>query len=121
MVKIFAISPDGTQIVFSYQGDLFIVSAKGGEAKQLTQHTAHDYKPVWSNDGKTIAFSSNRYGNFDVFTINASGGESKRLTYHSGNDFPTSFTPDDSEILISASRFDPAKSSLFPKGLLSEL
>ncbi|MEI5604211.1 hypothetical protein, partial [Streptomyces brasiliscabiei] len=70
-----AISPDGTTIVFSYKGDLYTVAADGGNAKPITFHEAHDYMPVWSHDGKTIAFASDRYGNFDVFTIPATGGE----------------------------------------------
>ena len=56
-----AISPDGTTVVFSYKGDLYLVSADGGEAKQLTSHAAHDYAPVWSPDGKQIAFASDLY------------------------------------------------------------
>lgn len=41
-----SISPDGTEIVFTYKGDLFKVDANGGNAKQLTFHSAHDYKAV---------------------------------------------------------------------------
>lgn len=46
-----AISPDGSQIVFSYQGDLYKVPTNGGQAIPLTLHEAHDFQPVWSRDG----------------------------------------------------------------------
>ena len=64
-----AISPDGSQIAFTYKGDLYKVSSAGGDAQQLTYHKAHDYMPVWSKDGNQIAFASDRYGNFDIFII----------------------------------------------------
>lgn len=82
-----AISADGEQIAFSYGGDLYLVATIGGDAVHLTQHQAHDFMPVWSPDSKTIAFASDRFGNFDVFTVSASGGNAKRLTFHSADDF----------------------------------
>ncbi len=69
-----AISPDGGTIVFSYRGDLYTVAADGGQAVPLTQHEAHDFHPVWSPDGSSIAFASDRYGNLDVFLVSSGGG-----------------------------------------------
>ncbi|MFO0415393.1 MAG: peptidase S41, partial [Bacteroidota bacterium] len=83
-----SISPDGKTIAFTYKGDLYTVPSSGGRAVALTMHDAHDFMPVWSTDGKTIAFASDRYGNFDIFTIPAEGGNANRLTYHSANEYP---------------------------------
>lgn len=116
-----ALSPDGTTICFSYKGDLWLVPSAGGRASMLTQHEAHDMRPVWSPDGKHIAFASDRHGNMDVFVIPASGGAAKRLTFHSNNEFPTGFSPDGKNILFFANRQDNAKNAQFPNGYMSEL
>jgi Tol biopolymer transport system component len=117
-----AISPDGKTIVFSYKGDLYKVAAAGGEAYPLTLHEAHDYMPVWSRDGKWLAFASDRYGNFDVYVMPAAGGESRRLTFHSANDFPYDFTPDGKTVMFGTNRNDIYTSARFPqRGLFQKL
>jgi len=116
-----SISPDGSTIVFTYKGDLYKVPASGGTATQLTLHEAHDYMPVWSPDGRQIAFASDRYGNFDVFVIQAEGGEAKRLTYHSASEVPYTFSPDGKSVLFGAARMDQAANRQFPTGSMPEL
>ncbi len=113
-----SISPDGSTIVFSYKGDLYKVPSTGGNAQLLTMHEAHDYYPVWSKDGKQIAFASDRYGNFDVFIIAVEGGPAKRLTYHSSNDYPWDFTPDNKKVIFGSGRNDLNTSVRFPRGNL---
>ncbi len=116
-----SISPDGQFIAFSYKGNIFKVNAQGGEAIPLTTHAAHDYMPVWSKDGQTIAFASDRYGNFDIFTIPAIGGKATRVSYHSAHDYPSDFSPDGQHILFASKRRDDVKYAQFPYGRLSEL
>lgn len=108
-----SISPDGKTIVFGYKGDIYRVDAKGGIAIPLTIHEAHDMMPVWSRDGKSIAFASDRYGNFDVFIIPAMGGDPLRLTYHSSPDYPTDFSIDNQQVLFTSSRNIPEKNVRF--------
>ncbi|MEN9599822.1 MAG: hypothetical protein RL596_2141, partial [Bacteroidota bacterium] len=113
-----AISPDGSTIVFSYKGDLYTVSAEGGNAKALTSHEAHDYMPVWSRDGKTIAFASDRYGNFDVFTIPSTGGDVTRITYNSTGEYPFDFNVDNNQLIYGAVRHTVNTNVRFPRGNL---
>lgn len=116
-----AISPDGQTILFSYKGDIYSVPAKGGLAVPLTISESYEFAPVWSHDGRWIAFASDRYGNFDVFVMPATGGEAKRLTYFSGNEVPSSFSADDRKILFSANRQDLVTNAQFPVDVMSEL
>ena len=116
-----AVSPDGTRILFTYMGDIYVVPSTGGVAVPLTLSESYEFAPVWSHDGKSIAFASDRYGNFDVFVMPAIGGEAKRLTAHSSSEVPSSFTADDQSIYFSASRQDLASNAQFPAGVMSEL
>src|ERR1700744_454069 len=95
-----AISPDGQTILFSYKGDIYSVPSGGGQAHPLTISESYEFAPVWSHDGRSIAFASDRYGNFDVFVMPAAGGEARRLTYFSGGEPPSSFSADDKRVLF---------------------
>lgn len=99
-----SISPDGSVIAFGYKGDIYTVSASGGKATALTIHEAQDQMPVWSHDGKSIAFASNRSGNFDVYIMSAKGGTPTRITYNSANDYPYDFSPDDKSLIFGSAR-----------------
>ena len=116
-----AISPDGETVLFSYKGDVYSVNSKGGTAIPLTMHSAWEGYPVWSKDGKSIAFASDRNGNLDIFVMSEKGGQAKRLTYHSRNDIPSDFSPDGNYVLFSSSRMDSVTSSYFPSNRLNEL
>ena len=114
-----SISPDGTQIAFSYQGDIYTVSANGGRAYQLTTNPAHDTRPIWSPDGKQIAFASDRLGGMDIYVVNKDGGVPTRITTHSGNETPLAFK-DNGHILFLANILPSADdmqfaSSQFPQ------
>lgn len=67
-------SPDGTSIAFTYKGDIYTVPVNGGKAAQITTNAAHDTHPVWSPDGKQIAFASDRMGSMDIFVVDREGG-----------------------------------------------
>lgn len=107
-----AISPDGQTIAFSYKGDIFTVDANGGSAHQLTSNAAYDTQPVWSPDGKEIAFASSREGSMDIYVMGCDGGAPKRLTTDSGDEYPMAFR-DNGHILFEANIMPTAKSIIF--------
>ena len=89
-----ALSPDGSNLAFSYRGDIWVVPAAGGRAIALTSNVEEDDKPIWSPDGKWVAFASDREGNWDIFAVPVDGGATTRLTYSSNTEIPSSWVGD---------------------------
>lgn len=116
-----ALSPDGKTILFTHMGDIYSVPSKGGTAIPLTISPSWEGNPVWSSDGKNIAFASDHYGNLDIFLLPATGGQSTRLTFHSGDDIPTDFSADSSHVLFTSSRYDKLNISEDPARRKPEL
>ena len=116
-----AISPDGRTIAFTYKGDIYAVPASGGAATPLTISESYEFAPVWSHDGRSLAFASDRYGNFDVYVMPSTGGEARRLTFHSNDEIPSTFTVDDQAVLFSGYRQDGVTSVQFPISMMDEL
>jgi len=110
-----AISPDASQIVFTYKGNLYIVEAAGGKARQLTTNAAYDSNPMWTPDGKEIVFSSYREKSKDIYKVSAEGGAPRRLTSHPGNETPMAVLKDGS-VLFSAAIQQDAQYGDFPGG-----
>ncbi len=96
------------KIAFSYLGDIWVVNEDGRNPHRITDNSARDINPRWSPDGRWIAFSSNRYGNYDVFAIPAEGGSPHRLTYHTGNDEVVGWSRDSKFVVFRAARGDGA-------------
>ncbi|MDY0780164.1 S41 family peptidase [Tenacibaculum sp. IB213877] len=86
-----AISPDASQMAFSYDGDIWTYNFNTQQTKRLTIHEAYESDPVWKNDNKTLAFSSNRKKNTNVFITSEDGGLPKQLTYYPTANTPTSW------------------------------
>lgn len=107
------ISPDGGQIAFTYKGDIYTVDTGGGKARQITSSRGYDTHPVWSPDGKSIAFASDREGSMDVFIVGRDGGVPRRLTSHSGNEVPVAFRDND-HVLFGAAVMPNAGDMTFP-------
>ncbi|MCI0489701.1 MAG: PDZ domain-containing protein [Blastocatellia bacterium] len=93
-----------SQIVFVYAGDLWTVGREGGNAIQLTTGIGTETDPIFSPDGKSIAFTGQYDGNTDVFVVSAAGGVPKRLTYHPGTDEAAGWTVDGKRVLFRSSR-----------------
>src|SRR4051812_30724264 len=77
---------NSTHIVFVYAGDLWSVPREGGDAVRLTSAAGVETNPVFSPDGKSLAFTGEYDGNVDVFVMPVNGGVPKRLTWHPAPD-----------------------------------
>lgn len=106
-----SLSPDGSTIYFSYDGDLFSVPAKGGRATGFLAMRGNENHPVPSPDGKYIAFSSDINGNQDLFVIPVGGGQAKQLTFHEAADFPVSWSADSKYIFFESRRVSATRTT----------
>src|SRR6478672_419776 len=75
-----SLSPDRSEIAFVSGGDIWTVPSTGGEARLLVSHPANESRPLYSPDGRKLAFISNRTGNGDIYVLTFDTGDLKRLT-----------------------------------------
>ena len=108
-----SISPDGKEIAFTYKGNIYVVSADGGKASQITTNPSYDSDPIWTPDGNSIVFSSYREKSKDIYVVPAEGGSPKRLTSHTGNETPLEVLKDGS-VLFTANIQPDAQYGDFP-------
>ena len=96
------------KIAFSYLGDIWTANEDGTNLHRVTDNTAREVYPRFSPDGKWIAFSSNRYGNYDAFVISVTGGMPRRLTFHTGGDDVVGWSRDSQQVIFRSARGDGA-------------
>ncbi|PIK70180.1 peptidase S41, partial [Methylobacterium frigidaeris] len=112
-----ALSPDGSRIAFRVRGRIWTVPAGGGEARALTPAGLHAETPLWSPDGRSLAFASDRSGALNLYSAPAEGGAAKRLTWYSRDERPMSVTPDGWAALFASWRLGDATRTFAPPGL----
>ena len=93
-----------THVAFTYAGDLWTSRIDGTDVRRLTTADGDEQNPVFSPDGKLIAFTANYDGNIDAYVIPSTGGTPKRLTYHPDADVVQGFTPDGKSVLFTSGR-----------------
>ncbi|MGA0173396.1 MAG: peptidase S41, partial [Phycisphaerales bacterium] len=79
--RVPSISPDGSQVVCSWRGDLWRVPTAGGDAIRLTSHPAVEGASAWSPDGSLIAFESERDGFRNIHLMAPDGSGLRQLTF----------------------------------------
>lgn len=94
-----------THIAFVYANDLWSADIDGKGVRRLTTDQGVESNPVFSPDGKYIAFSAQYDGNTDVYVVPVEGGVPRRLTWHPGPDIVRGFTPDGSAVLFISTRY----------------
>ena len=81
-----SLSPDRKEIAFVSGGDIWTVPATGGVAALLVSHPANEARPLYSPDGRYLAFISSRTGGGDIYLLTLITGDLKRLTFDDGLD-----------------------------------
>lgn len=76
-----SISPDGSELIFSWGGDLWRVPGVGGDAIRLTRHQLDDLHSSWSPDGEWIIFTSMRDGYLNLWRIHRDGTRLSQITH----------------------------------------
>src|SRR6266545_653441 len=100
------ISPDGSEIAFVSGGDIWTVPSAGGEARLLVSHPAVESRPLYSPDGKELAFTSTRAGSADIWVLTLATGGLRRLTFEDGAEQLDSWSPDGQWLYYSSSSRD---------------
>lgn len=93
-----------THVTFAYGSDIWVADLATLTSRRLTSTAAVESNPMFSPDGKTIAFTSNRFGSPAVFIVPVTGGEATRLTWHSSDAIVRGWTPDGKNILYTSPR-----------------
>ena len=114
-VRAVALSPDESKIAFTlewidenkqkYWSNLWVVPTSGGAPRRFTTGKVKDRQPVWSPDGKFIAFVSHRDEEDGIYIIPADGGEARKLVSMDGSFDSLSWSPDGKKILLRQSRY----------------
>ncbi len=94
------ISPDGKRAVIEARGDLFSVPAEHGYVKNLTQTSGiAEHFPAWSPDGKSVAFWSDKSGEYELHLKNFESGKEEQLTnYGAGYRYQLYWSPDSKKL-----------------------
>ena len=82
-IRSFNLSPEGKRALFGARGDVFTVPAKKGNTRDLTQTSGiHEKYPVWSPDGKWVAYVSDKTGEEEIYIRPQNGqGSETQITF----------------------------------------
>lgn len=101
-----SLSPNGNEIIFVYENDLWKVSSEGGLALRLTAMEGIESNPRISPDGKWLAFTATQSGNADIFIMSMEGGEISQLTFSDGTDNVESWSWNSKELYFTSNRYN---------------
>jgi TolB protein len=97
------VSPDGKWLVYAstqhtLKPEIYIKPINSTAITQLTNNPASDVQPVFSQDSRRLAFSSDRTGNWDIFVVDLDGRNIQQLTDDTAPEMHPSFSPDGSKL-----------------------
>jgi len=99
----------GGNIVFTYEGDLWLVADSGGDARRITSHEGNEMIAKFNQDGSKLAFTASYDGGRDVYVMDAQGGVPQRVTFHPAFDSMVDWCPDGNAIVVGSNREYPSR------------
>jgi Tol biopolymer transport system component len=99
-----AVSPDGRTLAIDLQGSIWTLSATGGTAKRITDLLIDAHQPVWSPDGKSIAFFAYTEGGYDIWSMAPDGSNQHKLTWGPFDDREPIWSHDGTRVAFSSDR-----------------
>jgi Tol biopolymer transport system component len=105
------VSPDGRMLAMDLQGSIWTLPATGGPAKRITDVFNDARQPMWSPDGKWIAFFGYRDGGYDLWAVAPDGSNQHKLSWGPYDDREPAWSHDGSRIAFSSDRGNPLGSS----------
>ncbi len=108
MIQHFDVSPTGRRAVFEARGEIFSVPAEHGVILNLTNTPgAAERYPVWSPDGKRVAYHSDRSGEYQVVIRElSSGAETVITSFTSGFRYRPFWSPDSKKLAFVDQKLD---------------
>ena len=104
LVSTPALNSDGSEVLFSWRGDIWRVPIGGGQIQRLTTNIGQETNPIWSRDDKAFYYSSNKTGANQVYKMQIAGSRPVQLTFHSEGSIPIGLSPDGERVHISGQR-----------------
>ena len=104
------LSPDGKYIVFDLLGDIYRMPASGGDAELLVGGMAWDMQPVYSPDGKYIAYTSDADGGDNIWLMDADGSNKRQVTDETFRLLNSPAWSPDSEFIVARKHFTARRS-----------
>jgi len=99
-----SVSPNGQWLALDIQGSLWVVSAKGGAARRITDYFNDAHLPVWAPDSSRLAYYAYRDGKYDLWTIRPDGSQAQQLTQGAFDDREPAWSPDGKSVAFASER-----------------
>jgi Tol biopolymer transport system component len=113
-------SPDGQRIAFTAQGALWVIPVAGGTAQRITPFEIEPTAPVWSPDGRTIAFQNYTLdGNWHIWVVNPDGTGLREITTGFFDDREPAWTPDGASLVFASDRSNDGQYKIWRHTLAS--
>ena len=97
-------SPDGSQVAFASDGDIYVMNADGTGRTNLTNSADEDVQPIWAPDGDLIAFVSRRQLGPDIYVVRSDGSGRTNLTSFPAAYFGLAWSPDGTRLAFATDR-----------------